>query len=80
MTSIHVGARVRIASWAVLNAALRRLDELRPEPGQMLCAGHRAQVIGFRRGQADRPLYLLRDVPGLWAEDWLEPIEAAAPH
>jgi hypothetical protein len=40
----------------------------------MLCAGHRAQVIGFRRGPADRPLYLLRDVPGLWAEDWLEPI------
>jgi hypothetical protein len=74
MTPIAVGAQVRIASWVVLNAALRRLDELRPAPGQMLRAGHRAQVTGFRRGPADRPLYELRDVPGLWREEWIEPI------
>lgn len=74
MTSTHVGATVRIASSAVLNAALRRLDELRPEPGQMVCAGRRAQVTGFRRGQAGRSLYQLRGVPGLWAEEWIEPL------
>jgi hypothetical protein len=74
MKPIRVGAQVRIASWAVLNAALRRLADLRPEPGQMLCAGRRAEVTGYRRGAADRPLYELRDTPGLWREDWLEAI------
>jgi hypothetical protein len=74
MSPIHLGARVRIASWAVLNAALRRLDDLRPEPGQMLCAGRLAQVTGFRRGRAGRPLYELGDAPGLWTEDWIEPV------
>jgi hypothetical protein len=74
MNPIHVGAQVRIASWAVLNAALRRLTELRPEPNQMLYAGRRAEVTGYRRGLADHALYELRDAPGLWKEDWLEPL------
>jgi hypothetical protein len=72
---IHIGSRVRIAGEAALLAALHRLTELRPEPGQMLCAGQDASVTDYRRSpKDDRSLYALKGAPGLWPEEWLDPI------
>jgi hypothetical protein len=74
MKDIHVGSRVRIAEGAILNAALRWPPDLRPEPGQMLWAGRRASVTAYRRGSEDRSLYTLKGAPGLWSEEWIDPI------
>lgn len=70
MNLIHIGSRVRIAGSAALHAA----KDLRPEPGQMLWAGREANVTGYRRGPDDRRLYALRGLPGLWLEEWIDPI------
>jgi hypothetical protein len=74
MTRVHVGSRVRIADGAILNAALRGPAERRPEPGQMTWAGRDASVIGYQRGAGNGSLYALKGAPGLWAEDWIDPI------
>ena len=74
MKRIHVGSRVRVADGAALQAALRSPTDLRPEPGQMLWAGRKASVIGYRRGPGDRSLYTLKDAPGLWPEEWIDTI------
>jgi hypothetical protein len=70
MKLIHIGSRVRIAGRADLHAA----KELRPEPGQMLWAGREASVTGYRHGPDDLPLYALKGPPGLWLEEWIDPI------
>ncbi len=74
MKQIHVGSRVRIADGTVLEAALRGPAERRPEPEQMLWAGRDASVTGYQRGAGSRSLYTLKDVPGLWPEEWIDPI------
>jgi hypothetical protein len=74
MKHIHVGSRVRIADGTILHAALRGPTERRPEPGQMLWAGRDASVTGYQRGTGNRSLYALKDAPGLWPEEWLDPI------
>jgi hypothetical protein len=74
MKPIHVGSRVRIASPTILAAALRSPAEGRPEPGQMLWAGRNASVTGYRRGLENRSLYKLDDAPGLWPEEWIDPV------
>jgi hypothetical protein len=73
---ISVGSRVRIADAAVLGAALLSPSERRPEPGQMVCAGRDTHVAGYRRGDGDglRSMYALKDVPGLWSEEWIAPL------
>ncbi len=58
----------------VLNAALRGPAERRPEPGQMVWAGWVASVTGYRRDAGNRSLYALKDAPGLWPEEWIDPI------
>ena len=70
MKPIHIGSRVRIAGGAALHAA----KDLRPEPGQMLWAGREACVAGYRRSPDDRSLYALKGAPGLWLEEWLDPL------
>jgi hypothetical protein len=40
----------------------------------MLWAGRKASVIGYRRAPENRSLYTLKDAPGLWPEEWIEPI------
>jgi hypothetical protein len=70
MKRILIGSRVRIAGGAALHAA----RNLRPEPGQMLWAGREASVIGYRHGPDDCPLFALKGVPGLWLEEWIDPI------
>ena len=74
MTRIHLGSCVHIADGAVLLAALRSSTERRPEPGQMLWAGRKASVTGYRRSPEDRSLYTLKGAPGLWSEGWIDPI------
>jgi hypothetical protein len=75
MKPIHIGSRVRIAGKAALRIALHRLTELRPEPGQMFCAGQDTSVTGYRRSpEDDRVLYALKGAPGLWPEEWIDPI------
>ena len=74
MKAIHVGSRVRIADGAVLHAALRWRADLRPEPGQMLWAGRKVSVTGYRRSPEDRSLYALQGAPGLWSEEWIDPL------
>jgi hypothetical protein len=75
MKRIHIGSRVRIAGEAALLAALHQLMERQPEPGQMLCAGQDANVTGYRRSpKGDRSLYALEGAPGLWPEEWIDPI------
>ena len=75
MKPIHIGSRVRIVGEAALLSALHGLTELRPEPGQMLCAGQDASVTGYSRSpKDDRSLYALKRVPGLWPEDWIDPL------
>jgi hypothetical protein len=70
MKLISIGSRVRIAGAAALHAA----KDLRPEPGQMVWAGREASVTDYRRSPDDRPLYALKGAPGLWLEDWLDPV------
>ena len=74
MKRIHIGSRVRIADGTILDAALRWPSERRPEPGQMVWAGRDASVTGYRRGVGNRPLYALKDAPGLWPEEWIDSI------
>jgi len=74
MKRIHVDSRVRIADRAILAAALRWPADLRPEPGQMLWAGRQASVTGYRRSSEGRPSYQLKGAPGLWSEEWIDPI------
>jgi len=74
MKRIQVGARVRIADGTVLEAALRGPAELRPEPGQMVLPGRDARVTRYQRGEGNRSLYALKDAPGLWPEEWIDPI------
>lgn len=71
---IHVGLRVRVADQAMLDAALRDRAGLRPEPDQMVCAGRRATVTGYHRSAEDRSLYALQGAPGLWPEEWIDPV------
>jgi len=73
MKRIHLGSRVRIAG-AALQGALRSPKDLRPDPGQMLWASRQARVTGYRRGPEDRSLYTLEGAPGLWQEEWIDPI------
>jgi hypothetical protein len=74
MRRIDLGSSVRIADGAALLAALRWPADLRPEPGQMLWAGRKASVTGYRRRAEGRSLYALKDAPGLWAEEWIDPL------
>lgn len=74
MKQVHVGSRVRIADTEILAEALRGPAERRPEPGQMLWAGRDERVTGYRRGAGSRSLYVMKDAPGLWPEEWLDPI------
>lgn len=74
MKRIHVGSRIRIADGTVLTAALRWPAERRPEPCQMLWAGRNASVTGYKRGSENRSLYALKGAPGLWAEEWIDPV------
>jgi hypothetical protein len=74
MKRIHVGSRVRITDETILNAALRWPTECRPEPGQMVWAGRHASVTGYQRGAGSRSLYTLEGPPGLWPEEWIDPI------
>jgi len=70
---IAVGSNVRVAERAELEAFLGSLDPReRPAPEQFAAAGCRARVVGVRVGSGE-PLYVLRDLPGLWREDWLRP-------
>ena len=70
MKSIHLGSRVRIAGGAALHA----VKSLRPEPGQMLWAGRATSVTGYRCSPDGRSLYALKGAPGLWLEEWIDPI------
>jgi hypothetical protein len=74
MKQIHVGSRVRIAAATILDAVLRCPPNRRPEPGQMVCAGRDTSVTGYQRGAGDRSLYALKGAPGLWSEEWVDPI------
>jgi len=74
MKPIHIHSRVRVADGAVLATALRAPVERRPEPGQMLWAGRQACVTGYRRSVEGLPSYVLEGAPGLWAEEWLDPV------
>jgi hypothetical protein len=74
MKRIPVGARVRIADEKVLSEALRGPPERRPKPGQMTWASRDARVTGYRPGPGSAPLYKLRDAPGLWPEEWIDPV------
>jgi hypothetical protein len=40
----------------------------------MLWVGRKASVIGYRRGPEGRSLYALEGAPGLWLEEWIDPI------
>jgi len=70
MKPIQIGSRVRVVG----GAALRAAKHLRPEPGQMLWAGREASVNGYRQGPDDRRLYALKGLPGLWLEEWIDPL------
>jgi hypothetical protein len=74
MNRIHIQSRVRVADGAVLAAALRGPADRRPEPGQMLWAGRQACVTGYRRSPEGRPSWVLKDAPGFWDEEWLDPL------
>ena len=45
-----------------------------PEPGQMVWAGRKLSVTGYRRSSEARSLYALRGAPGLWLDEWIDPI------
>ena len=74
MKRIRVGSRVRIAAAASPHAAPGCPAERRPEPGQMVWAGRDTSVTGYQRGSGDRSLYALKGAPGLWPEEWVDPI------
>ncbi len=74
--SISLGSRVRVAEARELEAFLRKWRSHDPlEPGQMLCAGRVARVVGVRVHEG-RDLYVLEDLPGLWHPACLCPVEA----
>jgi hypothetical protein len=71
MQRFAVGSSVRIVERPELEAFLSAPDPRdRPAPPQFESAGMRTRVVGVRLETAP-PLYLLRDVPGLWRSDWL---------
>lgn len=73
---IALGSRVRVAEPRELEAFLRNWRSNHPlEPGQMLCAGRVARVVGVRVHEG-RDLYVLEDLPGLWHPACLRPVEA----
>ena len=74
MKRIHVGSRVRVVDGAALQAVLRLPTDLRPEPDQMPWAGRRTTVTGYRRSRENGSLYALKGAPGLWPEEWIDPI------
>ena len=74
MKWIQIGSRVRITDGAALDAALRGPGPSRPEPNQMLWAGRESNVVGYRRTPEDGSLYVLKDAPGLWPQEWIDPI------
>jgi hypothetical protein len=74
MKRIHVGSRVRIANGAVLAAALRGSCKRRPEPAQMVCADRTSSVTAWELGASGRFLYELKDAPGRWPEEWIDPV------
>jgi hypothetical protein len=74
MKRIQLGSRVRIADAAILQEALRGPAERRPQPGQMVWASRHVSVTGFQRGAGNRSLYVLKDAPGLWPEEWIDPL------
>jgi hypothetical protein len=57
-----------------MTAALGLPAERRPEPGQMVLAGRLARVTRYLRDARERSMYALQDAPGLWPEEWLDPI------
>ena len=40
----------------------------------MLWAGRKTSVTGYRRSSEDGPLYALTGAPGLWTEQWIDPV------
>ena len=73
---IALGSFVRVAEPGELEAFLRKWRSRDPlEPGQMLCAGRMAKVVGVRVHEG-RDLYVLEDLPGLWHPACLRPVEA----
>jgi hypothetical protein len=40
----------------------------------MLWAGQHARVTSYQRDAEGRSLYALRGAPGLWPEEWIDPI------
>ena len=40
----------------------------------MLWAGQEASVTGYRLSPDDRSLYALKGLPGLWLDEWIDPI------
>jgi hypothetical protein len=71
---IAVGSLVRIVERPELEAFLNSADPReRPEPGQFEGAGRCVRVVGVRL-DGKEPLYVLRDLPGAWREDWLRPL------
>ena len=74
MKRIHLGVRVRVVGTEALREALRGPVDHRPEPAQMLWADRRSSVVGFQRRQDGRSLFTLADAPGLWPQEWLDPI------
>lgn len=71
MKLLQIGSRVRVAGGAAL---LHAAKDFRAEPGQMLWAGREVIVTGYRRSPDDRPLYALKGAPGLWLEEWIDPL------
>jgi hypothetical protein len=70
---IAVGSLVRIVDRPELEAFLASPDAQRPQPAQFGAAGRCVRVVGVRL-DGEEPLYLLRDLPGTWREDWLRPL------
>ena len=73
MRRIAVGSNVRIVDRPELEAFLSPPDpHAQPAPGQFEGAGRRTRVLGVRLDSGE-PLYVLRDLPGLWRGAWLRP-------
>jgi len=73
---IALGSLVRVAEARELEAFLRKWRSHDPlEPGQMLCAGRVARVVGVRVHEGG-DLYVLGGLLGLWHPACLRPVEA----
>jgi hypothetical protein len=40
----------------------------------MVWAGRDTSVTGYQRGAGNCSLYALKGAPGLWTEEWIDPI------